>query len=147
MILGDLLKVRANLYSNPITSVITRRRPVEYEIGCTFHKVSKVSALTPVQALVGQIGGLVTKQGKPMSFTMKYINVDSENQVSDDSSLQIPVGKDVEVEVSGPHLEEFDVYATVSDCFATPSADPNDPIKFSLVSKMYNLYLLLITEY
>jgi len=133
---GDLLQIRANLYSIPIKTVITRKRPVEFSVGCTFHKVSEVSAVTPVKAIVGQIGGLVTKQGKPMTFSMKYVSGDSENQVADDSPLQIPVGKDVEVEVSGPHLEEFDVYATVSDCFATPSADPNDPIRFSLVSKM-----------
>merc|ERR1712168_995738 len=82
---GDLLNIKANLFSDPITSVITRKRPVELGIGCTFHKATQVSALTPVQAIIGQIGGLVTKQGKPMPFTMKYVNIDGGNMVSDDS--------------------------------------------------------------
>jgi len=128
----DLLLMQSALISRPITSIITRKTPIEYAIGCTFNKQTQTSAVTAFDPIVGQIGGLVSRTGKAMQFTMTY----KDTEAKTGEALKIPVGQDVEVLISGPELEGLGLYAQISDCFATPSADADDATKYPLLSKM-----------
>jgi len=129
---GNLVTFSGVLASAAATGVITRRKPVKFSVTCIFDTASQQTAGAFIEPVLGELTGDLENKGDPVSLSLNLLDADG-NVVEEGKSLKIDVGVNVDGQVSGANLNLLKMKAVIKTCYVTPSADPADSTKYTLI--------------
>lgn len=131
-VVGNKVSFSGALTSAAPAGVITRRKPINILVGCEYDRVDAKTAGASVQPNLVPINGDLTQEGATIDL---YLNLlDSAGAVvASGNNLAVEVGEEVTAVVGGTNLDALGLNAYATNCYATPSEDPNSAVRYDLI--------------
>jgi len=132
VVAGNKVSFSGALVSVAPTSVITRRKPINILVGCEYDRVDKKTASASVQPNLVPIVGDISQDGATIDLYLNLLNGDGD-VVASGNNLAVEVGEEVTAVVGGTNLDALGLNAYATNCYATPSEDPNSAVRYDLI--------------
>jgi hypothetical protein len=127
---GDLVTFYGSLVSKEPEGVITRRKPVNVNLFCTYNRLTKTVAQVGMAPQLGALGQEIVRKGDDVHMYLSLL--EEEEAIPSGQVLYVQVGTVVHFEVGGWYLDQMKLNARATDCWTTPTPDPADTIRYDL---------------